>query len=92
MGDRGMLTEARIREEVHPARLDWISALWGPAIRTLLKDLATLSKNQAVPQIPGAEPFDVLTRPIELQAEAFRLLGVRIRWCFQYRTAGNRIV
>ncbi len=37
MGDRGMLTEARIREEVHPARLDWISALWGPAIRTLVE-------------------------------------------------------
>ena len=27
VGDRGMLTEARIREEVRPAGLDWISAL-----------------------------------------------------------------
>ena len=26
VGDRGMLTEARIREEVAPAGLDWISA------------------------------------------------------------------
>ncbi len=33
-GDRAKLVEARIREEVHPARLDWISALRGPAIRT----------------------------------------------------------
>ncbi len=37
VGDRGMLTEARIREEVHPAGLDWISALRGPAIRTLVE-------------------------------------------------------
>ena len=33
VGDRGMLTAARIREEVKPAGLDWISALRGPAIR-----------------------------------------------------------
>ena len=32
VGDRGMLTQARIREEVKPAGLDWISALRGPAI------------------------------------------------------------
>ncbi len=49
------------------------------SFRTLMKDLATLTKNRVVPRIPGAEPFDVLTRPTELQAEAFRLLGVRIR-------------
>ena len=35
VGDRGMLTEARIREEVQPAGLDWISALRAPAIRKL---------------------------------------------------------
>ena len=34
--DRGMLTEARIREEVAPAGLDWISALRAPAIRALV--------------------------------------------------------
>ena len=37
VGDRGMLTAARIREEVKPAGLDWISALRGPAIRALLE-------------------------------------------------------
>ncbi|MCY4356644.1 MAG: IS1634 family transposase, partial [Gammaproteobacteria bacterium] len=37
VGDRGMLTEARIREEVKPAGLDWISALRGPAIRKLME-------------------------------------------------------
>ena len=36
VGDRGMLTEARIREDVKPAGLDWISALRGPAIRSLV--------------------------------------------------------
>ena len=37
VGDRGMLTEARIRKEVEPAGLDWISALRGPAIRALVE-------------------------------------------------------
>ncbi len=37
VGDRGMLTQARIREEVKPAGLDWISALRGPAIRSLVE-------------------------------------------------------
>ncbi len=37
VGDRGMLTEPRIREEVEPAGLDWISALRGPAIRALVE-------------------------------------------------------
>ena len=37
VGDRGMLTEARIREDVKPAGLDWISALRGPAIRSLVE-------------------------------------------------------
>ncbi len=45
------------------------------SFRTLLRDLVTLTKNRVVPRIPGAEPFDTLTRPTELQAEAFRLLG-----------------
>ena len=36
VGDRGMLTEARIREEVAPAGFDWISALRAPAIRELM--------------------------------------------------------
>ena len=37
VGDRGMLTQARIREQVKPAGLDWISALRGPAIRSLVE-------------------------------------------------------
>lgn len=37
VGDRGMLTSARI-ETLRAAGLDWISALRGPAIRTLAQD------------------------------------------------------
>ena len=37
VGDRGMLTEARIRDDVRPAGLDWISALRGPAVRSLVE-------------------------------------------------------
>jgi len=36
VGDRGMLTEARIREELRPNDLQWISALRAPAIRQLV--------------------------------------------------------
>ena len=35
VGDRGMITQARIREDVVPARLDWITALRAPDIKTL---------------------------------------------------------
>jgi len=38
VGDRGMITEARIRQELEPvAGLDWISALRGPQIRALVE-------------------------------------------------------
>ena len=37
VGDRGMVTEARIRAEVEPAGLDWIGALRAPAIRQLVE-------------------------------------------------------
>ena len=36
VGDRGMLTEARIRDDIEPAGLDWIGALRAPAIRKLV--------------------------------------------------------
>ncbi len=37
VGEGGMLTEARIREDLAPAGLDWISALRAPAIRRLVE-------------------------------------------------------
>ena len=36
VGDRGMITEARIREDLRPAGLDWITALRAPAIQALV--------------------------------------------------------
>jgi hypothetical protein len=39
VGDRGMITEARIREELAPVEgLDWITALRAPAIRKLMEE------------------------------------------------------
>jgi len=37
VGDRGMITQARLTEDVKAAGLDWITALRGPAIKDLLK-------------------------------------------------------
>ncbi len=47
------------------------------SFQTLLADLATLTRNRVQPAAQGAVAADVLTRPTPLQAEAFRLLGVR---------------
>jgi Transposase DDE domain len=38
VGDRGMITEARITEDIKSAGLDWITALRGPAIKDLLNN------------------------------------------------------
>jgi hypothetical protein len=37
-GDRGMLTAARLREDVAPAHLDWITALRAPQVKALVRD------------------------------------------------------
>jgi len=37
VGDRGMITQARLEETVKPAGLDWITALRAPAIRSLVE-------------------------------------------------------
>jgi Transposase DDE domain len=37
-GDRGMLTAARLREDVRPAGLDWITALRAPQVKALVRD------------------------------------------------------
>ena len=38
VGDRGMLTAARLREDVVPAGLDWITALRAPQVKKLVRD------------------------------------------------------
>ena len=37
VGDRGMLTAARLREDVTPAGLDWITALRAPQVKKLVR-------------------------------------------------------
>ena len=61
VGDRGMLTAARLREDVAPAHLDWITALRAPQVKALVRggdlqltlfdvqDLAEISS----PDFPG---------------------------------------
>jgi Transposase DDE domain len=61
VGDRGMLTAARLREDVRPASLDWITALRAPQVKALVRggdlqltlfdtqDLAEISS----PDFPG---------------------------------------
>ena len=39
VGDRGMLTAARLREDVAPAGLDWITALRAPQVAGPRRDL-----------------------------------------------------
>ena len=38
VGDRGMLTAARLREDVRPAHLDWITALRAPQVKKVVRD------------------------------------------------------
>ena len=57
VGDRGMLTTARIREDLEPAGLDWISALKTVDIRRLLKEGA-----EGAPLVPEALVPDAVRR------------------------------
>jgi transposase len=45
------------------------------SLRTLLQDLATLTKNRIRPKMNGAPSFDMLATPTALQSRAFSLLG-----------------
>lgn len=47
------------------------------SFRTLLQDLATLTRNRIVPKSVEAQPFDMLASPTPLQQRAFELLGLR---------------
>jgi hypothetical protein len=38
VGDRGMLTKARVKDDLRPAELDWVTALRGPAIKALMAE------------------------------------------------------
>jgi transposase len=78
VGDRGMITEARITEDITSAGLDWITALRGPAIKDLLnsgalqltlfdtRDMASITS----PDFPGERL--VVCRNPDLAAERSR--------------------
>src|SRR5713226_6481249 len=77
VGDRGMITNARIRDELKPAGLDWITALRAPQIRALLdagafqlslfdeRDLAEIT----APDFPG-ERLVVCRNPLLAEERA----------------------
>ena len=46
------------------------------SFQTLLADLATIAKNRIQANLPGAEPFEKITRPTALQQRALSLLGL----------------
>lgn len=48
------------------------------SFRTLLADLATLTKNRIRPNLPHAPYFEQMTQPTTLQQKALELLGVRL--------------
>jgi hypothetical protein len=78
VGDRGMITQARITEDIKPAGLDWITALRAPAIQDLLasgalqlslfddRDMASIT----APDFPGERL--VVCRNPDLAAERKR--------------------
>ena len=47
------------------------------SFRTLIDDLATITRNTVMPRLPGAEHFQVTTRPTPLQAKVLELLEIR---------------
>jgi hypothetical protein len=58
VGDRGMLTAARLREDVGPAGLDWITALRAPQVKALARDGAlqlSLSGEQDLAEITSPD-------------------------------------
>ena len=58
VGDRGMITSARIRDELLPAELDWITALRAPQIKALVAADAlqlTLFDQQDLLEIDSAD-------------------------------------
>ena len=78
VGDRGMITQARITEDIKAAGLDWITALRAPAIKELLnsgslqltlfdqRDMASITS----PDFPGERL--VVCRNADLAAERGR--------------------
>ena len=62
VGDRGMITDARIREELQPAGLDWITALRAPA---MLSHRLFLAKNRRHPA-PAIQELAAENGPLQM--------------------------
>jgi len=80
VGDRGMITSARIDQDLRPAGLDWITALRAPAIRALAADKGPLQLDLfderdlaeiSAPDLFGAERL-IVCRNRSLGAERTR--------------------
>jgi hypothetical protein len=100
VGDRGMITEARLTADIKPAGLDWITALRAPAIKDLVKggalqlslfderDMASITS----PDFPGERL--IVCRNRELAAERTRkrqaLLAATERDLARIQTAVRR--
>jgi hypothetical protein len=79
VGDRGMITSARIRDDLEPAGLDWITCLRAPQIRALaaadgplqpsLFDERDLAEIAAPEEFPG-ERLIVCRNPLLAEARA----------------------
>lgn len=80
VGDRGMVTSARIQEDLQPAGLDWISCLRGPAIQALATETGPLQLSlfdeRDLAEISAPELFPgerlIVCRNRELAAERAR--------------------
>ena len=48
------------------------------SFQSLLENLSTITCNRVEPQVGKVPPFEMLTRPTELQQRAFELLGVKL--------------
>jgi hypothetical protein len=83
VGDRGMITQARITEDLKAAGLDWITALRAPAIKALLDDGALqMSLFTPAPAKAGDRDMAGITSP--------EFPGERLIVCRNRALAGER--
>jgi hypothetical protein len=66
----------KAQQKVHSRRT--ADGLPTHSFATLLKDLATLTRNHVQPKILSSPPFDTLARPTQLQQKALSLLAVAV--------------
>ncbi len=83
-------TEARLPSVVAPAKVSMSAQAKAAekrtpdgdpvhSLRTLIDNLASITRNTAAPRLPGAEPFQVVTWPTPLRRKALEHLVVRLQ-------------